>query len=337
MLALLSPFIAEFLLGDQYLAGLAAAPQQIGEFILFVAFYGMAAVLIRELARRLRIGWAGLLLLALGYGIFEEGLITQSLFNPHYLGLSLIQPGYVPGLGIGAPWTIFVLTLHVVWSISSPIAIAEAWFGRGDPAGRGTDPWLGRVGIVVCLVIFVLAAAATAGFSVLSDAHQFVAPPARLIAAAVAVALAILSAVRLRGRQRTAARPSARAFTVSALLTLIAASGFELIRNQDSVSPWVVTVILAAIWAAMLAIVINWSRRADTRVPPGPVPFGMAAGAVITYGWVGLVSAARVGAGGIIEQAVLVAVALAVVGWTAARSLGHSEALPRPAGSPVLG
>ena len=336
MLALLSPFIAEFLLGDQYLAGMAPAPQQIGQFILYVAFYGMAAVLIRELARRLRIGWAGLLLLALGYGIFEEGLITQSLFNPHYLGLSLIQPGYIAGLGIGAPWTIFVITLHVVWSISSPIAIVEAFIGRGDPDGGGTDPWLGRVGIVICLVIFVLAAAATAAFSVFTDAHQFITPPARLIAAAVAVALAVVFAVRLRGRQPTTARPTGRATLFSGLLAVVATTVFEIVDNLTGSSPWLGAVIMLAIWAAMLVILINWSRRGATVVPPGPVPFGLAAGALVTYSWVGLTSALRVGWAGLIEQIVLVIIALAVVGWTAARSLRRSEQRSHPAESPVL-
>lgn len=336
MLALLSPFVAEFLLGDQYLAGLSPAPQQIGEFVLFVAFYGMAAVLIRELARRLRLGWTGLLLLALGFGIFEEGLITQSLFNPHYLGLSLIEPGYISGLGIGLPWTIFVITLHVVWSISSPIAIVEAWLGRGEAGGRGTDPWLGRVGIVICLVLFVLAAAATAAFSVLSDPHHFVAPPGRLIAAAVAIAVAVLLAIRLRGRQRPTARPTGRATLVSAALTVVAASGFEIARNVAGPSPWIRALIMAAIWAAMLVILINWSRRGNTVVPPGPVPFGLATGAVITYCWVGMVPAAGAGAGAVAEQAVLVIIALAIVGWTAARTLRRGERLPRPAESPAL-
>lgn len=341
MLAALSAFVAEFLLGDQYLAGLEPAGQQVGSFMLFVAFYGMAAVLIRELARRLRLGWAGILLLALGYGIFEEGLVTQSLFNPHYLGLSLIERGFVPGLGIGAPWTIFVITLHVVWSISSPIAIVEAWRGRGDPE-RGTAPWLGRAGIVVCLVIFVLAAAVTAAFSVLSDPQRFVAPPARLIATAILVAIAVLVAIRLRGRQRVTPRASVRATLLSAALVLVAAGGFEIIENLSGLPPWVSTVIMAAIWAAMLVILIGWNRRGSSLVPPtrpeygGPVPFGLAAGAVITYCVVGLISSVRAGWGGIAEQAVLAIIALAVLGWTAARMLRRSEQLSRPAESPAL-
>ena len=51
-LALASAVTAEFLLGDQYLNGTPSAGQQVAQLVLFVAFYGSAAVLIRELARR---------------------------------------------------------------------------------------------------------------------------------------------------------------------------------------------------------------------------------------------------------------------------------------------
>ncbi|HEU4330104.1 MAG TPA: hypothetical protein VFR40_03245, partial [Lapillicoccus sp.] len=70
------------------------------------------------------------------FGVAEEGLLTQSLFDPDYLGLHKLAFGYLPTLGIGLPWTIFVLALHTIWSISAPIAIAEAAF-------PGRAPWLG--------------------------------------------------------------------------------------------------------------------------------------------------------------------------------------------------
>jgi len=132
-LAVFAPLMAEFVLGDQYLSGRIDAGQQIGEFVLYVLWYGMAAVLIREIARRTGRGWPTILLLGLGFALVEEGLLTQSLFNPHYLGLDLLSYGQVGWLGIGLPWTVFVLTLHVVWSIATPIALVESlWPGR-DP------------------------------------------------------------------------------------------------------------------------------------------------------------------------------------------------------------
>ena len=92
---ILSGVVAEFLLGDQYLFGLAPASQQVGEVVIFTAFYGGAAVLIRELARRRSGGWRAIALLALGFGLLEEGLVTQSLFNPDYAGAHLLAYGFV--------------------------------------------------------------------------------------------------------------------------------------------------------------------------------------------------------------------------------------------------
>ena len=138
VLAVGSAVTAEFLLGDQYLSGGSPAGQ-VAELVLYVAFYGSAAVVIREVARRSGRGWPTMLLLALAFGVVEEGLLTQSLFNPDYLGLHKLSFGYLPALGIGLPWTIFVLTLHVVWSLATPIAVAESVFPE-------EEPWLGPRG-----------------------------------------------------------------------------------------------------------------------------------------------------------------------------------------------
>ncbi|WP_431910374.1 hypothetical protein [Nonomuraea jabiensis] len=100
-LSLLSPLVAEFLLGDFPLTYLY--------FLLLLApTYGGAAVVIREVARRKGLGWPSIVLMALAYGVFEEGIMTMSLFNPDYAGQRLLDPGYVLALGIGVPWTLFV-------------------------------------------------------------------------------------------------------------------------------------------------------------------------------------------------------------------------------------
>lgn len=114
----LSPLVAEYLLGDLPITGLAG-------LIVLAPLYGGGAVLIRELCRRRGWGWPSMIILALAYGVGEEGLLTQSLFNPDWGGRHLNAYGFIPGLGIGGPWTLFVLTLHMVWSIAVPIAFAE--------------------------------------------------------------------------------------------------------------------------------------------------------------------------------------------------------------------
>ena len=140
----LAPLVAEFLLGNIAIDGLAG-------LIILAPLYGGGAVLIRESVRRAGRGWPSIVLLALAYGIFEEGLVTQSLFDPNYVGADLLRVTFVPALGIGVWWTLFVLTLHTVWSISVPIALVEALTPR-----RRTTPWLGPVGLIVTALLFVL-------------------------------------------------------------------------------------------------------------------------------------------------------------------------------------
>ncbi|PGK86912.1 hypothetical protein CN911_30130, partial [Bacillus thuringiensis] len=91
--------------------------------------------------RRRGYGWPTMILMGLAYGILEEGLITQSLFNPSYANANLLSNAPIPELGISAWWTLFVLTLHTVWSTSVPIALIESFIPN-----RKTTPWLGKIG-----------------------------------------------------------------------------------------------------------------------------------------------------------------------------------------------
>src|SRR4051794_30006274 len=116
-LFLLAPLVGEYLLGSLPMSLIVILP-------LMAALYGSGALLIRETARRIGGGWVSIALLGIAYGLVEEGFVTQSLFNPNYLHLRLLDFGYLPALGIGVPWTIFVLTIHTVWSIAVPIGLA---------------------------------------------------------------------------------------------------------------------------------------------------------------------------------------------------------------------
>ncbi len=51
--------------------------------------YGSGAVLIRELLVHWKKGWLSLLLLGLAYGIYEEGLMVRSFFDPNWMDLDL--------------------------------------------------------------------------------------------------------------------------------------------------------------------------------------------------------------------------------------------------------
>jgi hypothetical protein len=157
LLTLLAPIIAEFLLGDFSIKSLPVA-------IALLPLYGCGALLIREVARRTDRGWPTIVLLASAYSLIEEGFLTQSLFNPNYVGQRLLDYGYIPRLGTSLNWSVLVLSIHVVWSIATPILIAE-----GIAAGRRTAPWLRIPGLVTTGVLFLLGCASTTAFSLRSS------------------------------------------------------------------------------------------------------------------------------------------------------------------------
>jgi hypothetical protein len=182
----LAPLVAEYLLGDLPITMLSA-------LIAMAPMYGGGALLIREVARRTGRGWPTIVLLALAYGVLEEAFTTQSLFNPNYLSLNfhLLQPAYIPVLGMGGWWTVFVLALHTVWSISVPIALVEA-----SVPGKATAPWLGNFGLGVTVFVFAFGIAVTTMFSYKHD--PFVASTMQFIAAGAAIVCIVGTAFLIR-------------------------------------------------------------------------------------------------------------------------------------------
>jgi hypothetical protein len=89
LLLLVAPLVAEFLLGDVTLALL-------GALVVFIPLYGGGALLIREVVRRRGGGWPAIVVLAAAFGVVEEGLATQSLFNPNYAHQHLLSSDTYP-------------------------------------------------------------------------------------------------------------------------------------------------------------------------------------------------------------------------------------------------
>jgi len=310
VLALLSGITAEFLLGDQWLHGIPPTSQQIFELVLFTIYYGSAAVLIREITRRTGRGWPTILLLAFAFGVIEEGILDQTLFNPDYLGNHLLAYGFIPGLAIGGPWTIYVLTLHVIWSMGAPIAIAEALFpgavrsrghGRAGIAvgGQVQAPWLGKVGLGVATALYLLGALGVFGITLISTGYA--APWWQLVLAALVAAVSIVVALRLPKR---VARPRSNPWVAGAI-GLVVTSAFQLVNYyvEKVASPWISALLLLVILTG--GVVLAARLRLDV--------FGLAAGAVLTYSWLGLTKAIALGAFPAIEQGVLVLAELAVL------------------------
>ena len=278
----LAPLVAEFLLGNVAITWLPLA-------VLLAPMYGGGAVLVRETARRLGLGWPGILLLALAYAVVEEAFVDQSLFNPHYLKLTLLDYGYIASLGIGAWWTVFVLGIHVVWSIATPIAICEA-LARDERH----EPWMGTVTLVAMVVIFV------AGCAILLN-HQLKADPFRAshaqIAASIGVVFVLLAAALLLGPKLASIRMStlvaAPSPSKAGAASFLIASAFLAAARWHGSLPAAVDVALLlgllALGATLLLRVTRlagWTPRHEAAV---------AGGTLMTYAWHGFVQTPSVG------------------------------------------
>lgn len=283
----LAPLVAEFLLGDFPIT-------MIGILLVLAPLYGGGALLIRETVRRTHRGWPSILMLALAYGTLEEAFTTQTLFNPNYLGLNLhlLSHAYLPALGIGAWWTIFVLTLHTVWSISVPVELVEALVPE-----RAATPWLGRTGLAVVAILFVLDAVSMTYFAIKHDPKHFVASPAQFGVSATFIVAFIVMAFflpRWNGERAKTSVPSSWAVGIVALL-----AGSIFLVVPPGWGWWAVAAYLA-LDLALGGTVWLWSHRSSWN---GRHRLALAAGVALAYAWHAFIQSPVAGGAGMADRA----------------------------------
>ena len=263
----LAPFISEYLLGDFPLT-------KLGYMFILAPMYGGGALLIREVVRRSGKGWPTILVLAFAYAVLEEAFTTQTLFNPNYLKLNLhlLNPAYIPALGVGGWWTIFVLTLHTVWSISTSIALIEACV-----PGRGTMPWLGGIGLTIDSLLFMLAAFASTRFQLKND--PFRASKAQFVVSGIVVVVAVVVAFLLPARPARNNPSSAPTPWIAGAMGLIAGSLFLIVPRAWA---WGAVAIYLTLDLMVIVAATAMSRRSGWG---GSHRLGLAAGAALAYGW----------------------------------------------------
>ena len=273
-LLVLSPLVAEFLLGDFSI-------RQLGLLIVLLPQYGGGALLVRETARRAEKGWPSMIFLALAYALIEEGFTTQSLFNPNYAGLRLLDYGFIPALGTSLDWAVFVLTLHIVWSVASCIAIAEGLAGS-----RSSTKWLGRPGLAVTIFLFLLGCTLTTIFTFKTS--PFVASPWQFAGVAIVVVASIVAAFRFFTGSGTRVHGSKPALWLPGVLSFVLCSSFYLLYVRGPVKGLHPAVTLAGMLALELisiTLLTVWSKRPGWG--PGHV-VAAATGAILTYGWISI-------------------------------------------------
>lgn len=308
-LLVLSPICAEYL--SAYDDSTGHPLTLLGNLVIFIPLYGCAALLIREVARRARLGWTGILLLAAAFGLVEAGLVDQSLFSPDYRGLDGWQETYaatlIPPLGLSVTNLLSFVGGHVMLSIAGPIALVEAW----RPA-RATEPWLRVPG----LVITALAYAVGSGFVLFwhLQTEEWHASAGQLIGTGVVVAGLVVAAWVAGRRTRTSPTSTGPGLGRTGVIALALATAYNLLpQTWLGVAGSVALLALAGVLLSRAAVTHRWSPTHGAIV--GAAPLLLTAVLAFTYDpMIGAVSTqAKYGHNAAMVVIVLLALAVALL------------------------
>lgn len=266
-LFLLAPLVGEFFLGNLRIDWIFMVPP-------FAMLYGSGALLIRETVRRTGRGWPVIVLLAAAYALVEEGLVTRLMWDPSYDGQHhLVGDAYLPALGTNVSLVQAVLSLHTIWSISVSIALVEAFVPR-----RRTEPWLSRAGLAVTGALFVLGVVGG------RMEVRFDATPGQYAATAMVIVALVVVAFTIRYRPRPIERGAPSPWLVGVLTLVLTSLLLVLVMFwPDWWSQWVSVVAWCVVAAALITLILRWSRY---RGWGGAHRLGVAGGALLTYAWV---------------------------------------------------
>ncbi|MBQ1029727.1 hypothetical protein ACIP95_27465 [Micromonospora parva] len=225
--------------------------------------YGGAAILIRETARHLGAGWPTIVLLAAAFGVLQAGLVDQSLFNPHYLDdtqyagtRAAAEASLVPGLEFSLRQAFDYVGNHIVLTICAPIVLVESFLGPG----RRLRPWLGRPGLAVVAVLYLLGSLLI--FASDGGRKNFLASPLQLTLAAVVVLALVATAVLPRWRRPAPRRTRRLPHPLwLGLLVVLVRLGADLAPGWAGVT---IALGLAAIMGAAIAYWssgVHWGQR----------------------------------------------------------------------------
>ena len=165
-----------------------------------------------------------------------------------------------------------MLMVHGIWSISTPIALVEACV-----PDRARTPWLGRAGLVVVALVFLIGVCANTAIGYRQD--HFLASVAQFVGAVVVIVLLVVAAFAIPVRQRIeGAEPALSAWVVGAV-ALVFGSASQFVPKDWG---WGAVAALLALDATMLVLVILWSGGSGWGLKH---QLALGAGAALAYGW----------------------------------------------------
>jgi len=276
----LAPLTAEYLIG--YLPVTGNFVQMLVDLWIFAPLYGGAALIIRETARRTCRGWPTMILLSVAFGIFQAGLVDHSLFNPAYHGTA--DPTYIAVLGISGTTALAFILGHVIWSIGAPIVIVETFVSR-----RRTTPWLGRPGLAVTGILYVLASVII--FRGTAEEDLFLPSMPQMIGTALVVAALIGLAFSIRSRSGPPVdlpvpgpwMVGTAAFAALSVPTLIEVALVLQGVPSAFMSDWPGVTLNLVLVGGLTVLVWRWSQRRGWSTAH---TLALAGGALLTRAWI---------------------------------------------------
>lgn len=147
ILFFLSPWIGEVI------SGFLTAGQFFEAFRLFLTLppYGCGALIARELMVRNKIGWPGLFMFGMAFGIFFEGIITRVFVNPDPGIIAPHEIAYQRVLGWNWANTIGVTHFHALLAIVAPVFLTEMLFPK-----RRHESWIGTPVLWICVLVMLV-------------------------------------------------------------------------------------------------------------------------------------------------------------------------------------
>ncbi len=216
--------------------------------------YGCGALLIREAAVRWGTGWTAVILLGLAYGIYEEGLVVRSFFDPEWQDLGALGV-YGRAGGVNWLWAELLTLFHAAVPVASTLLIADVVF-----PGQRHRPWLQRRGLIWCGI----------GFAVwlpLGAIAFMEATPGHLLVTALITGILVLAAAKVRSPllpPREAATPRPRRFFLAGLIgTAATFMGIFIPAENLAPSPWISGLGVAAVVALVAVWVVRRSGNAS--------------------------------------------------------------------------
>jgi hypothetical protein len=219
--------------------------------VIFGMLYGSGAIIIREIILRWKKGWASLLLLGMAYGIYEEGLMVRSFFDPNWVDLDNLGI-YGRVAGVNWVWAEHLTIFHALISIAASIALVEMLYHD-----KRAESWIGPRGMVWNMLAF--AASLTIGALL----NPYDAPDAWLGMCWLAIIGLALAAWRIPSTvitPRVVNVPRPRRFWWTGFLGTFGQFYLLYSTAENNNPPFIVTMILVAFYDLfILWLVVHWN------------------------------------------------------------------------------